>query len=132
MKWTRAKDGVFFGVCKGLARTFEVPVGFTRLAWVISVLFFGAGIWLYLMLAVSLPREDKALESLNGRLLGVCAKIALRSQVEVGLVRFAAICLALLSFGASVVGYIVLYFVIDNQQRTYSSDSKPVTPPVTT
>ncbi len=131
MKWTRAQDGMLFGVCKGLARIFEMPVGVVRLIWVLSILFFGAGIWLYLMLAVSLPREDKTIQALDAWILGVCSKISLRTNLEVGVVRFLALCLALLSLGASVVGYIVLYFVLD-QKKTQSSDNKPVTPPVTT
>lgn len=131
MKWTRAQDGVFFGVCKGLARNFDIPVGVFRLLWVLSVLFFGAGIWLYLMLAVSLPREDKVVQALDSYILGVCSKIAVRSDLDVGIVRFLALCLAFLSLGASIVGYIVLYFVLDSK-KTQSSDNKPATPPVTT
>lgn len=116
MKWVRAKDGVIFGICKGLARTFEVPVGVFRLLWLVSLLFFGAGLWLYLILAVSLPREDKAVQALDPVVLGVCTKIALRTQVEVGVVRFLTILLALMSFGATLVGYIVLYFVMDQKK----------------
>lgn len=138
MKWTRAQDGVFFGVCKGLARTFDMPVGLFRLVWLLSVLFFGAGIWLYLMLAISLPREDRTVQALDPWIFGVCSKIAIRTDVEVGVVRFIAISLALLSLGASLVGYIVLYFVLDQKKMpessvpTQSSDNKPATPPVTT
>jgi phage shock protein PspC (stress-responsive transcriptional regulator) len=131
MKWVRAKDGMLFGVCKGLARTFDVPVGLFRLAWLLSILFLGAGLGLYLLLAICLPREDKTVEALDARLLGVCAKIALRTDVEVGVVRFLATALLLLSFGACVVGYIVLYFVMDDQPRRQSSDRSAVTPPAT-
>lgn len=131
MKWVRSKDGVFFGVCKGMAQALEIPVGLFRLLWLASVLFFGVGLGLYILLAASLPREDKLVESLEPKFLGVCAKISKRTLVEVGLVRFLAICLALLSMGATVVGYIVLYFVLDNQ-KTQSSDSRPATPPATT
>lgn len=135
MKWTRAKDGVFFGVCKGLARTLEMPVGVFRLLWLMSILFFGAGLMLYLMLAISLPREDKTVQALDSWIFGVCSRIAIRTDVEVGIVRFVAICLAFLSLGASLVGYVVLYFVLDQKsepKKIQSSDNKPVTPPVTT
>lgn len=131
MKWVRAKDGAIFGVCKGLARALDIQPGLFRLIWVASVLFFGAGIWLYLLLAVSLPREDKLVEALDARLLGVCAKIAVRTEVEVGLARFMMICLALMSMGATVFGYLILYFVMGSK-KTYNSESKPATPPVTT
>lgn len=134
MKWVRASDGAIFGVCKGLARTLDVPVGLFRLLWLGSVIFLGAGIWLYLMLAISLPREDKAVQALEPWILGVCSRLALRTNLEVGIVRFLAICLAFLSMGATLIGYIVLYFVLDDQakyQTVQSSDSKPANPSAT-
>lgn len=131
MKWVRAQDGAIFGVCKGLARSLDMNVGLLRLIWILSVLFLGAGFFLYFMIAISLPREDKQVQALDGKILGVCAKVALRTNLEVGIVRFLAICLALLSFGASLVGYIVLYFVLDSQPNQ-SSDNNPASPRVTT
>lgn len=127
MKWVRASDGAIFGVCKGLAKTLDIPVGIFRLIWICSVLFLGAGILLYLMLAVALPREDKAVQALEPWILGVCSKIALRTDLEVGVVRFLAISLSFLSMGATLVGYVVLYFVLDSQ----SSDNKPANPSAT-
>jgi phage shock protein PspC (stress-responsive transcriptional regulator) len=130
MKWVRANDGAVFGVCKGIARTLDIPVGLLRLIWIISVLFFGAGILLYLMLAITLPRQDKAAEALQPWILGVCSKIALRTDLEVGIVRFLAVSLSLISLGATVIGYVILYFVLDNKPN-YSSDNKPNTPSAT-
>ena len=133
MKWVRAKDGALFGVCKGIAKTLGIPTGVFRLMWIFSVLFFGAGIALYLMLAISLPREDKVLQSLEPWILGVCSKISLRTNLDVGIVRFLAISLSLLSFGSTIVGYVVLYFVMDDarpeQLSNHNSESKPNTPP---
>ncbi|NJM09793.1 MAG: PspC domain-containing protein [Bdellovibrionaceae bacterium] len=137
MKWVRSSNGALFGVCKGLAQTLGISVGVFRLLWLFSVLFFGMGVALYLMLAISLPREDRVAEALDPWILGVCSRIALRTDLEVGIVRFLAICLAFLSFGATLVGYVVMYFVMDdvrpkatvNQSRTQSSDNKPATPP---
>ena len=131
MKWVRSKDGALFGVCKGLAKTLDIPVGIFRIIWILSVLFFGAGLGLYLILAISLPREDKIVEALDPRLLGVCCKIALRTDVEVGVVRFLTICLSLMSLGATVVGYVVLYFVLEDK-ATQSSERKPSAPRATT
>lgn len=131
MKWVRAKDGAICGVAKGLARTLDIPVGIFRAMWLFSIIFFGAGLWLYLMLAMSLPREDKTAEALDPWILGVCSKIAVRTDVEVGVIRFLAICLSLLSMGATLIGYFILYFVMDDTPRAHSSDSKPTTPPAT-
>lgn len=104
MKWVRSRDGALFGVCKGIANTLGISVGVFRLLWVFSVLFFGVGVALYLMLAISLPREDKAVQALEPWILGVCSRISLRTNLDVGIVRFLAISLAFLSFGATVVG----------------------------
>jgi phage shock protein C len=131
MKWVRASDGAIFGVAKGIAKALDLPVGVTRLFWVLSVLFLGAGVGLYLMLAISLPREDKTAEAREPWLLGVCSRIAVRSNLEIGVVRFLAICLSFLSMGFTLIGYIVLYFVLD-EKDTQTSDNRPVTPPATT
>lgn len=129
MKWLRAKDGAICGVCKGLARTLDLPVGIFRLFWLLSVLCLGAGLGLYILLAICLPREDKQAEALEPRVLGVCSRISKRIDMEVGIVRVLAILLLVASLGATIVGYIVLYFVLDDQSRS-SSDNKPATPPV--
>lgn len=131
MKWVRAKDGAIFGVCKGVAHALDIPVGICRLMWIISILFMGAGFWLYFLLAITLPREDKVVQALEPWVLGVCSKIALRTQMEIGVVRFLAVCLALLSMGASIVGYIVLYFVLE-EKKSQTSESRPSAPPATT
>lgn len=137
MKWVRAKDGMIFGVCKGLARSLDIPLGVFRLIWLVSLLFLGAGLGLYLILAICLPREDKTAEAADGWIMGVCSKIARRTGLEVGIVRFLAICLSLLSFGATLVGYVVLYFVLDDRPEGHnggrqSSESSPPIPPATT
>lgn len=132
MKWVRAKDGAIFGVCKGLAKSLDLPVGMFRLVWILGLLFFGAGFWLYLLLAISLPREDKVVEALDPRLLGVCTKLALKMDIEVGVVRFLTILLSLSSFGATIIAYVVLYFVLEDKAKSQSSDNKPMTPPAIT
>lgn len=131
MKWVRARDGAICGVCKGLANTLGIAVGVFRLLWICSVLFFGVGIALYFMLAISLPREDKAVQALEPWILGVCSRISLRTNLEIGIVRFLAVTLAFVSFGATILGYFVLYFVIDDKAPTqhHSSDISPGSPP---
>lgn len=128
MKWTRARDGAVFGVCKGLATTLELPVGMFRLFWILSVLFFGAGLWVYLILAISLPREDKVVQALEPWLLGVCSLIARRTDLEVGIVRFLTILLAFVSMGATLVGYVVLYFVLEEKPDQSSANSPSIPP----
>ena len=55
----RARDGVFLGVCKGLSRHFDLPVGLLRA--IVLLLFFVTGIWpvglLYLIAAMLMRME---------------------------------------------------------------------------
>ncbi len=55
----RARDGVFLGVCKGLARHFDLSVGVLRA--IVIVLFLITGIWpvglLYLVAAMIMKME---------------------------------------------------------------------------
>lgn len=44
-----------FGVCSGLANYFDVDPTIMRVIFVISVLGFGSGILIYLILAVIMP-----------------------------------------------------------------------------
>jgi phage shock protein PspC (stress-responsive transcriptional regulator) len=131
MRWVRAKDGAIFGVCKGLAKTLDLPVGVVRLCWLVSALCLGAGVGIYLLLAITLPREDKLAEAREPWILGVCTKIADRTEIEVGPVRFFAVAMALMSGGGVLLAYLILYFVLDDK-KPQSSDSNPATPPSTT
>lgn len=90
-----------------------------------AVFCFGIGLLVYLALAVSLPREDQIELSHKEKLLGVCWQLSQRSQLDVGLVRFLAIMLAVASFGSTVVGYLILYFVLPQSQKgSFTSDIK--------
>lgn len=111
-RWTRASDGALAGVCKGLGESLGIETWIIRVIWLIAVLWFGTGILLYLILALSLPRVDKLDHALDRKVLGVCARIAARYDVEVGLVRLAALLLVLTTFGAAILGYGLCYFLI--------------------
>lgn len=114
-RWVRAQDGAIFGVCKGFARALNLPVGMVRLGWIACILLGGAGIGLYLLLAISLPREDKVYQALKPRLLGVCANVARRAEMEVGIVRFAFLVLLLGSLGLTAVIYIIGYLFLKDE-----------------
>lgn len=122
MKWVRSVDGIFAGVCAGLGKRFGVDPWLLRVFWLGSILVFGSGLFLYIIAAVALPREDRQSQALDKRFLGVCGRIASNSGLEVGLVRAAAILLALASFGATIVGYFVLYFVLESRQKERGSN----------
>lgn len=118
MIWLRANNGLLFGVCAGLAKVLHTPVGILRILWVVSALFFGVGAGAYLLLALSLPREDEYWRAYDRRILGVCSRLARKSEMEVGLVRFLALCSVFASFGITVVAYFVLHFVLSEELST--------------
>lgn len=111
-KWVRSNDGWLAGVCQGLAVRFGVEPWIMRAAWLASIVFLGFGVLVYILLALTLPREDQLHSSHQEKFLGVCRKISLRTGFDVGLVRFITAFLAVSSFGATMVGYLVLYFVL--------------------
>jgi len=116
-KFVRPTDGVLFGVCKALAQAFGVEITAMRIIWLIALLWFGTGLLFYLILAITLPRVDQLDSALDSKLLGVCARIAERYSVEVGLVRFGFVLFTLLS---AVVGgvfvYVVCYLLIPSNE----------------
>lgn len=116
-QWFRATDGLVAGVCQGVGRRLGVDPWLIRAAWLVSVLALGTGLLLYVVLAFCLPREDRLATAYDKRLLGVASRIARATGFEVGLVRTGVVLLGLASFGATVVGYFVLHFLIPDEPR---------------
>ncbi len=131
LKWVRSEKGAIFGVCKGLAESMDFSVGLLRLLLIVAVLFGGFGVGLYILLAIALPRRDRVDRAYKSRILGVCAYIARRSNLEVGLVRFVALILLLASFGLTAVAYIVCYMMLPEEEKSSASRSNPSVPPST-
>ena len=113
IRFYRAKDGYIAGVCKGLAESFNFNPTLVRLFWLAAMCFYGVGLGIYVMMAISFPRQDQFGKAFNRRLLGVCGKLAQKMNWEVGLVRLAAIVLALGSLGFAILAYVILYFSFD-------------------
>lgn len=120
--WMRAEDGMIGGVCKGLARQFDMDPWLMRLIWIAAVLFFGLGVGLYIVFWICLPRHDRMVaEGPQKMILGVCARLHKRGDIELGLARILAVLLFLGSGGAAIVGYIILYFILKDKESTYLS-----------
>jgi phage shock protein C len=111
-QWSRAADGILAGVCKGLAKRFAVDVMLVRLLWLFSVLFFGTGILIYIILAIGLPREDKLSSGLEPRFLGVASRFAQRFDLDVGLTRVGFLLFLVMSMGTMMLAYFVFYFIL--------------------
>lgn len=60
-------DKLLGGVCSGIASYFDIDTVWIRLAFVIPVLFFGSGIFLYILLWIILPEAKTTAEKLQMR-----------------------------------------------------------------
>lgn len=116
--WIRAEDGILGGVCLGIARQFDLSPLLVRIVWLMSIMFFGTGLALYIACIIAFPRSDKLDQAHDKMILGVCARIGARGDIEVGLARLIAIFLLCTTFGAALVGYIVLHFVLNPENKS--------------
>ena len=57
----RTPDGIFAGVCGGLAEFFGLDVSLIRIATLILILFGGLSIWVYIILWLIVPKAPKRL-----------------------------------------------------------------------
>ncbi len=115
--WVRSSHGVIAGVCQGLGEHLGIEPWILRVVWVLSLLLFGAGLWLYLIFTLCLPRDDRWEAAQGKMIMGVCSRIAKRGDVEVGIARLGAVILLLFSGGTAIVGYLVLYFLLPDPDR---------------
>lgn len=53
-------DGVFGGVCAGLGDYFEIDPIIVRIAYVLSILFFGVPLFIYFILWIFIPSDKRA------------------------------------------------------------------------
>lgn len=56
------KDAVFAGVCGGLAEYLGIDSTIVRLIWAILIMTVRAGIWLYIIAALIIPKDDGIIE----------------------------------------------------------------------
>ncbi len=117
-KWVRGCDGLIAGVCEGLGKRFGMDPWLVRVLWLVSILALGTGLLAYIILAFTLPREDQIADAHRRKILGVSSRLADATGMEIGLVRALTVTAALFSFGATVVGYVVLYFVVPADRRS--------------
>ena len=58
---TTGPNAMICGVCGGIARYFNVDPTLVRLATVLLVAFAGLSLWVYVIAALIIPREDAEL-----------------------------------------------------------------------
>ncbi len=52
----RSRDGVFAGVCGGLAEFFGLDTSLVRIATLLLILFGGLSLWVYIILWLIVPK----------------------------------------------------------------------------
>lgn len=116
MIWVRSDKGILFGVCQGLAPIFGLDVVLLRIIWLVALFTFGVGVVFYFILALALPRVDELDKAHTRKVLGVCARISKRYDMEVGLVRSGFLALTLVSLGlGGLVLYVILHLIIPKE-----------------
>lgn len=120
LRWVRSTTDYYVaGVAGGLAKELNMEPWVVRLLWILGALCtFGLFLVLYVCFVIALPRDDRMDTARNKKILGVCARIDARGDMEVGLARLLALMLLIGTGGAAVVGYIVLHFVLDRPIAT--------------
>ncbi len=64
-EWERARDGRWLGgVARGLANRFAIPVAAARLVFLLSILFGGWGVLVYVALWIAMPLAPPVLPAL--------------------------------------------------------------------
>jgi phage shock protein PspC (stress-responsive transcriptional regulator) len=111
-KFVRSQNGILAGVLEGLANSFKIDATVLRLCWIGLILFFGTGVFLYLVLAFILPREDKLMDFEKPKVLGVCYRISENYGYELGIVRLMVFSSFFLSFGAAFLLYVGAFFLL--------------------
>jgi phage shock protein C len=112
LQWVRSKDGKIAGVCEGLAKVFEIEPWVMRACFIALTLFVGFGISVYIAMAIAMPHEDNLNNAYEARILGVCGRLAKRYNMEVGIVRLAALALIAPTGASVIVFYFILHFLV--------------------
>lgn len=119
-RWVRSSDGVVFGVFEGLGKRFDIEPNLLRALWFLSLFLFGSGIFLYLLMSLVLPREDKLSSYEESKGLGLCLRISRTYGVDLGLVRLITVMSFLASFGLTLIGYVALsIFFPEHKERIH-------------
>lgn len=116
-RWVRSSDGWVFGVFEGLGERFDIEPNLLRAFWFLSLFLFGSGIFLYLLMSLVLPREDKLNQYEEPKFLGVCLRLSRNYGIDLGLVRLITVMSFLASFGLTLIAYIALFVLVPESKE---------------
>lgn len=114
-QWTRSNQGWLAGVCQGLGERFEMNPGVLRILWLISILFFGAGLFLYLVCAFIMPVEGNEAKVFQPKIFGVCLRLAEKLSIDVVPLRILTVFAFIGSAGMVLFMYILLHFILTEE-----------------
>jgi len=125
------KEKILAGVCAGIGESFGINANYVRGAFLISLPFGFSGLFIYLIMAVILPKgeskpevidvEDdaektKICRSWDKRMLaGVCGGFANYFSWDVSLIRIAFVVLSLAG-GIGIFLYLFFWFIFPNEE----------------
>ncbi len=109
----RSSNGVLGGVCEGLGKSFNIHPNLVRAGFVLTSFCFGIAIAIYLLLWIVLPNEHELYDYYQDKLLGVCHRISLRTNIELPIVRLITCALALLSLGSIILCYFAFFIYFE-------------------
>lgn len=108
----RADNGIFGGICAGLAQRFDVPAWAVRVLWLMAIFAWGTGLALYLIAWYCVPKASNQANARQPRFLGVCARVGQALEIDVAVVRILAVFAALASLGTFFIVYLVLHIIV--------------------
>ena len=108
--WTRSSDGIVLGVCRGLAERFQVDVMVVRIVCILTLCI--GSFLLYPILALSFPKPQNIGKAAQPKVFGVCLRFSRRFDIDLGLVRAAALLSLFVSGGTTLLVYFALYFIL--------------------
>lgn len=125
------KEKILTGVCSGIGESFGINANFVRGAFLISLPFGFSGLFIYLILAVILPKGEKKPEvidvedeeektkicrSWDKRMLaGVCSGFANYFGWDVSLIRIAFVAMSFAG-GIGIFLYLFFWFIFPNEE----------------
>ena len=56
-------NGKFLGVCSGLGEYFGIDPTIVRVVWAFAFFLYGAGFWVYIVLAIALPKKSRVMSN---------------------------------------------------------------------
>ncbi len=123
-KWVRPTKSPIAGVCGAFANALEINVTLIRLLWLGAGLIFGTGFCLYLICWWFLPTEAKQFDPDKPVFLGVCLRLAQKSEVEVSVIRIAVFISFFASMSLTFWGYFIAHLLLPK-----TTPSSPTTTP---